>query len=149
MQLAVLAAGHHHRHSAEVEQSYPGVDLRLSVTALDLVRGAFASCHVRLTEPVEERDLLRAWQRVAADEPFLQVVHERGGAYRHPDPKLVTGTNLAQLGFALDADRRSVVCLCAIDNLGKGAAGSAVQSMNLMFRLDETLGLAFHGLHPL
>lgn len=138
-----------HRHGAEVEQTFPGVDLHLSVTAMDRVRGALATCHVPLTDVIDERELLRVWHEAVADEPFLDLVHERAGAYRHPDPKLVTGTNRAQLGFALDQERSRVVALCALDNLGKGAAGSAVQSMNLMLGFEETAGLTFHGIHPL
>ena len=138
-----------HRHGAEVEQTYPGIDLGLSVVALDSVRGALAHCEVPLERETDERSLLRAWQGVCAEEPFLSVVHERAGAYRHPDPKLVVGTNHAHLGFALSPDRDRVVAMCAIDNLGKGAAGSAVQALNVARGWDETLGLRFFGVHPL
>ncbi len=138
-----------HRHAAEVEQAYPKIKLHLTVNAGDFVRGAFAQCHVVLDQDQNERDLLRVWQQAAAEEAFVHVIHERAGFYRHPDPKLVTGTNLAQLGFALDRDHRRVVAMCAIDNLGKGAAGSAVQAMNLMLGWEETLGLDFCGIHPL
>ena len=138
-----------HRHAGEVEQTFDGLQLDMSVTAVELVRGALATCHVRLEHDVDERDLLRAWQGFASDEPFVDVVHERGGVYRHPEPKLVAGTNRAQIGFALDAPRRRVVSLCALDNLGKGAAGNAIQTMNVMLGLDETAGLEFSGIHPL
>lgn len=138
-----------HRHAAEVEQSYPGIDLRFSVLALDSVRGALASCEVQLENPVSERDLLRGWQNACAEEPFLDVVHERSGPYRHPEPKLVIGTNRAQLGFALSEDGHRLVAMCALDNLGKGAAGSAVQALNVSLGFEESLGLQFHGIHPL
>ena len=138
-----------HRHTAEVLQTFAGLELAMSVTATERVRGAHATCHVQLAEPTTERELLGIWRNAVRDEPFLDVLHERAGAYRAPDPKLVTGTNRAQLGFALDASGERVVALAAIDNLGKGAAGSAVQSMNLMLGLPEAQGLDFHGLHPL
>lgn len=138
-----------HRHAAEVEQTFDGLELHLSITAVELVRGALATCHVRLEHPLEERDVLRAYSAFAADEPFVDLVHERSGPYRHPEPKLVTGTNRAQIGFALDGEHRRLVSLCALDNLGKGAAGTAVQTMNLMFGFDETAGLEFGGIHPL
>ena len=60
----------------------------------------------------------------------------------------MTGTTLADVGWALAADGRRIVALCAIDNLVKGAAGSAVQCMNLMCGFEETLGLETIGLHP-
>lgn len=138
-----------HRHTAEVEQSYPGVELHLSVTSIDLVRGALATCHLQLDEAPDEVALNRAWRATTADEPFLDTVHERGGAFRHPEPKLCWGTNRADLGFAVDVERRRVVALCAIDNLGKGAAGSAVQSMNLSLGWPESCGLSTHGLFPI
>jgi LysW-gamma-L-alpha-aminoadipyl-6-phosphate/LysW-L-glutamyl-5-phosphate reductase len=75
-------------------------------------------------------------------------VHEKGGIYRHPEPKLLAGTNLADVGWDLDSSTGRVVALAAIDNLGKGAAGTAVQCMNLMLGWDEMGGLEFAGLHP-
>ncbi len=78
----------------------------------------------------------------------MRIVHERGGIYRHPEPKLLAGTNLADVGWDLDPQTGRLVALAAIDNLGKGAAGSAVQCMNLMLGLEETAGLQFTGLHP-
>ena len=71
------------------------------------------------------------------------------GIYRVPEPKILAGSNYADVGFDLDPESGRVISLCAIDNLMKGAAGSAVQSMNLMCGFDETAGLNFSGLHPI
>ena len=79
----------------------------------------------------------------------MRLVKERRGPYRYPDPKLLAGTNFADVGFEVDADTGRVVVMSAIDNLMKGAAGQAVQCMNVMSGLDETTGLTFPGLHPL
>lgn len=138
-----------HRHAAEVEQSLPGLELFLSITAVELVRGALATCHLRVAPDVTERDVLKAYASFCADEPFVELLHERAGAYRHPEPKLVAGTNRAQVGFALEPGRGRLVALCAIDNLGKGAAGTAIQSLNLMAGLPETSGLEAFGIHPI
>jgi len=62
---------------------------------------------------------------------------------------LFAGSNYADLGFDLDESTGHVISICALDNLMKGAAGSAVQCLNLMFGWDETLGLGFPGLHPI
>jgi N-acetyl-gamma-glutamyl-phosphate/LysW-gamma-L-alpha-aminoadipyl-6-phosphate reductase len=137
-----------HRHAAEVEQLHPGLNLHLSITSVDLVRGVLATCHVLRDEVPDETTLLRAWRGAVAEEPFVDVVHERTGNYRHPEPKLLWGTNRADLGFDADPARGRIVALAAIDNLGKGAAGSAVQCMNLALGLDETAGLETRGLHP-
>jgi N-acetyl-gamma-glutamyl-phosphate/LysW-gamma-L-alpha-aminoadipyl-6-phosphate reductase len=66
-----------------------------------------------------------------------------------PDPKVLAGTNYVDVGFELDAKSGRVISLCAIDNLMKGSAGSAVQAMNLCCGFEETTGLTFSGLHPI
>ncbi|WP_025745993.1 N-acetyl-gamma-glutamyl-phosphate reductase [Kallotenue papyrolyticum] len=136
-----------HRHTAEVAQAL-GLEVHLSITAVELVRGALATCHVWLREPLSERELWRAYRAAYSDEPFVRIVHERSGIYRHPEPKLLAGSNYADVGWALDEGSGRVVALAALDNLQKGAAGSAVQCLNLMHDLPETLGLEFIGLHP-
>jgi len=79
----------------------------------------------------------------------VRVVKEQRGVYRVPEPKILAGSNYADISFDLDFETGHVVTICAIDNLMKGAAGTAVQCMNLMFGFDETLGLEFPGLHPI
>jgi len=138
-----------HRHAAEVEQTFPGLALHLSITAIEMVRGALATCHVRVPTDLDERTVLKAFAAFCAEEPFVELVHERAGLFRHPEPKLVAGTNRVQLGFDLDAARGRLVVLSAIDNLGKGAAGTAVQSLNVICGLEETAGLEAFGYHPL
>ncbi len=137
-----------HRHTAEVEQITGLFDTHLSITGIELVRGALATCHVFLRRPVDERALWRAYRATFGEEPFVRIVHDRGGTYRHPEPKILAGTNYADVGWALDETSGRVVALCAIDNLGKGAAGSVVQCINLMHGWEETTGLGFWGLHP-
>jgi N-acetyl-gamma-glutamyl-phosphate/LysW-gamma-L-alpha-aminoadipyl-6-phosphate reductase len=75
-------------------------------------------------------------------------VKDRQGVVRYPEPKLLSGTNLCDIGFEKDSGSNRLVVISAIDNLMKGAAGSAVQSMNLMLGLQETTGLQAIGLHP-
>lgn len=141
-----------HRHTAEIIQAleHAGIDaaVHLSATAVERVRGVLATTHLFVRDGVAERDLFAAYRAVAAVEPFVRLVKERRGPYRYPEPKLLSGTNYADLGFELDASTGRLVGLCAIDNLVKGAAGSAVQCANLMLGWDETLGLGFRGLHP-
>jgi N-acetyl-gamma-glutamyl-phosphate/LysW-gamma-L-alpha-aminoadipyl-6-phosphate reductase len=138
-----------HRHTAEVIQATGITRVHLSITAVETVRGALATCHVFPAERLTEKDLWRAYRAACKDEPFLRIVHERQGIHRHPEPRLLVGTNFADLGFAIDEESGRVVALCAIDNLGKGAAGTALQALNLMHGFPETRGLAFGGLHPL
>ncbi len=138
-----------HRHTAEVEQELGLQNVHMSITSVDLVRGALAAAHVFVKGSVTDKDLWKAYRAAFRDEPFVRIVKERGGVYRYPEPKILAGSNYADVGFELDAERGRVVSICAIDNLMKGAAGSAVQSMNAMFGWDEKTGLGFPGLHPI
>jgi [amino group carrier protein]-6-phospho-L-2-aminoadipate/5-phospho-L-glutamate reductase len=142
-----------HRHTAEVLQALGlrGVEteVHLSATAVDNVRGVLATAHVFVKPGTSERDIWKAYRDAYAQEPFVRIVKERTGLYRYPEPKILSGSNFADVGFELDPSTGRVVALCAIDNLMKGAAGTAVQCANLMMGWDETLGLGFPGLHPI
>jgi N-acetyl-gamma-glutamyl-phosphate/LysW-gamma-L-alpha-aminoadipyl-6-phosphate reductase len=140
-----------HRHTAEViqEMGVKAECVSLTMTAVDLVRGVLATAHAKVKHGVTNKDLWKAYRAVANENPFLRVVKEQRGIYRVPEPKILAGTNYADLGFELDESNGHVVSICAIDNLMKGAAGSAVQCMNLMMGWEETMGLEFMGLHPI
>jgi LysW-gamma-L-alpha-aminoadipyl-6-phosphate/LysW-L-glutamyl-5-phosphate reductase len=138
-----------HRHTAEVIQELGVKDVSLTMTAVDLVRGVLATAHAKVKPGVANKDLWKAYRAVANENPFLRVVKEQRGIYRVPEPKILAGTNYADLGFDLDENNGHLVSMCAIDNLMKGASGSAVQCMNLMRGWEETKGLEFAGLHPL
>lgn len=144
-----------HRHTAEVLQMIAGegedsaaTEVHLSATAVDNVRGVLATAHLFAKAGVGEKELWRAYRQTWRAEPFVRVVKEKTGIYRYPEPKILAGSNYADTGFEFDAETGRVVALCAIDNLMKGAAGSAVQCMNLMLGWDEAAGLGFAGLHP-
>ena len=138
-----------HRHTAEVIQEMGVKDVSLTMTAVDLVRGVLATAHTKVKQGVANKDLWKAYRAVANENPFVRVVKEQRGIYRVPEPKILAGSNYADLGFELDETTGHIVAMCAIDNLMKGASGSAVQCMNLMMGWDETLGLEFMGLHPI
>jgi N-acetyl-gamma-glutamyl-phosphate/LysW-gamma-L-alpha-aminoadipyl-6-phosphate reductase len=78
----------------------------------------------------------------------VRTVHDKTGLHRHPEPRLLAGTNYADVGWEYEPKNGRTVLLCAIDNLGKGASGSAVQCMNLMCGLEETTALTFGGIYP-
>jgi N-acetyl-gamma-glutamyl-phosphate/LysW-gamma-L-alpha-aminoadipyl-6-phosphate reductase len=137
-----------HRHTAEVIQELGVEDISLTMTSVDLVRGALATAHGKVRQGVATKDLWKAYRGAVSENPFLRVVKEQRGIYRVPEPKILAGSNYADLGFDLDETSGHVVSICAIDNLMKGASGSAVQCMNLMLGFEETLGLEFMGLHP-
>jgi N-acetyl-gamma-glutamyl-phosphate/LysW-gamma-L-alpha-aminoadipyl-6-phosphate reductase len=138
-----------HRHTAEVMQELGLARVTLTMTSVDLVRGALATAHASVRDGVTTKDMWKAYRQVVAENPFLRLVKEQRGIYRVPEPKILAGSNYADLGFDLDEVGRHVVAICAIDNLMKGASGSAVQCMNLMLGFPETMGLEFPGLHPI
>lgn len=140
-----------HRHTAEIVQelSFNGPpEVHFSATSIEMVRGILATSHIFLKEDLSERDLWRVYREEYGEEPFVRLVKESRGVYRYPEPKIVMGTNFCDIGFEKDPDSHRVVVMSALDNLMKGAAGGAVQCMNLMCGFPETMGLEFPGLHP-
>ena len=147
-----------HRHTAELIQELGALcmgnadlsqTVAFSATAVELVRGVLITAHAFVNEDIDERFLWRLYREAYSDEPFIRLVKERSGVYRYPEPKILAGSNFCDIGFELDASQRRVVVMAALDNLMKGAAGNTVQSLNVMFGWDETLGLNFPGLHPI
>lgn len=143
-----------HRHTAEIAQALGNaipMPVHLSVTSVEMVRGAVATSQVFPSRSLSlsEREVWQIYREAFRSEPFLRLVKEQRGTYRYPDPKLLAGTNFCDVGFEVDEDSGRLVVISAIDNLMKGAAGQAVQCLNLMNGLEETTALTFPGLHPL
>ncbi|HLD01405.1 MAG TPA: N-acetyl-gamma-glutamyl-phosphate reductase [Patescibacteria group bacterium] len=142
-----------HRHTAEIEQELgfgkTKLDVAISATALDMVRGLLVTIHTTPKKSITEKDIWKAYRETYKDEPFIRIVKEQQGLYRYPEPKILQGTNYCDIGFAIDQRSNRLVVIAAIDNLVKGTAGQAVQAMNLMYGFDETEGLKFSGLHPI
>ena len=145
-----------HRHIAEMIQEL-GLDpddprFHFTVTSVDIVRGALATCHCLLTDEARklaERDLWKMYREDYGNEPFVRLVRASRGIHRYPEAKLLSGSNFCDIGFVLDEAGGRALVVAALDNLMKGAAGSAVQSMNVMYGWPETMGLEFPGLHPI
>jgi N-acetyl-gamma-glutamyl-phosphate/LysW-gamma-L-alpha-aminoadipyl-6-phosphate reductase len=136
-----------HRHEAEIEQEL-GTSVAFSAHAVDMVRGASATCHAFPETPVSAGDLWGAFRGAYDEEPFVRLQSGGSGVYRYPEPKAVAGTNYAEVGFEVDPENGRVVVFSAIDNLVKGTAGQAVHAANIALGFAETAGLEFQGLHP-
>lgn len=134
-----------HRHEAEVSEALR-VDVSMTVTATPQVRGVQTLTKLAVGE-VSERELLSMYRDDYGAEPFVRLVNSPRGTYRYPDPKVLLGSNFCDVGVVADNRGRALV-IGSLDNLMKGAAGGAVQCMNLMLGLPETYGLTFPGLHP-
>jgi N-acetyl-gamma-glutamyl-phosphate/LysW-gamma-L-alpha-aminoadipyl-6-phosphate reductase len=133
-----------HRHLAEVYQEL-GIEpgrAGVSMFAVPMVRGVECIGHVFPETMVEEADLWKAYRSAYGAEPFIRIrARKTGGPGSLPDVKYVRGSNYCDVGFYVDKERGLFGILSALDNLLKGDVGNAVQSMNLMFGLDETLRL--------
>jgi N-acetyl-gamma-glutamyl-phosphate/LysW-gamma-L-alpha-aminoadipyl-6-phosphate reductase len=136
-----------HRHEAEIEE-FLGLSVSFTAHAVDMVRGASATCHVFPSSPVSKSDLWEAYRESYADEPFVRTVAGGGGVYRYPEPKVVAGTNMGEVGFEVDPANRRLVVFSAIDNMMKGSAGQAIHGANVALGLEETAGLDATGFHP-
>jgi N-acetyl-gamma-glutamyl-phosphate/LysW-gamma-L-alpha-aminoadipyl-6-phosphate reductase len=88
-----------HRHTAEVIQELGVQDISLTMTAVDLVRGVLGTAHAKVKEGVANKDLWKAYRTAANENPFIRVVKEQRGIYRVPEPKILAGSNYADLGF--------------------------------------------------
>jgi LysW-gamma-L-alpha-aminoadipyl-6-phosphate/LysW-L-glutamyl-5-phosphate reductase len=138
-----------HRHMAEIMQELDIGYFGFSATSIGLVRGILMTGHIQLKQKMSDKEIWKIYRDHYGDEPFIRIVKEKTGIYRYPEPKLLWGTNYCDIGFELDPGSNRLVVISAIDNLMKGAAGQAVQCMNLMFGIPENTGLRFSGLHPI
>lgn len=137
-----------HRHEAEVAQ-LTGLEARMTASAVEAVRGAQVVCRCRATADLDERALRNLYRDYYGAEPFVRIRASRRGIYRYPEPKILLGSNYCDIGFAVDPEGDQVVVIAALDNLVKGAAGNAVQCLNLRVGCPERAGLEFPGLHPI
>ncbi|MEK6833955.1 MAG: N-acetyl-gamma-glutamyl-phosphate reductase, partial [Thermoproteota archaeon] len=142
-----------HRHTGEIEQELSivaGKKIKISMSphAVDIVRGILCTNHTFLTKQVTEMDLWKIYREQYQDEKFIRLIRDKKGFYKFPDPKFVVGSNFCDVGFDIDEDNNRLVVLSASDNLMKGAAGSAIQNMNVMAGFDEMEGLHYSPLTP-
>lgn len=138
-----------HRHTAEIRENLPGQpQVHLTAVATDRVRGILMTAQTFLRAGLTEKDVWGAYRKVYGAEPFVRLVKLKKGIHRYPDPGVVEGTNYCDIGFELEEDTGRLVVISAIDNLVKGTAGHAIQSLNVRMGWPETLGLEFSGLHP-
>jgi N-acetyl-gamma-glutamyl-phosphate reductase len=140
---AYQVGGHQHRY--EIAQALGIRSLSFTPVLAPLSRGLLATCTGRLADPATSIAQLRAaFERAYAAEPFVHLLPE--GSWPHA--AAVNGSNACQLQVTSDPATGRAVVVSAIDNLGKGAAGQAVQCMNLMLGLPETTGLSACGIAP-
>ncbi|MEU6310456.1 N-acetyl-gamma-glutamyl-phosphate reductase [Streptomyces sp. NPDC047014] len=138
-----------HRHTPEMVQNLsPLAGERVSVsftpTLVPMARGILATCSAKALPGTTAESLRAAYEKAYADEPFVHLLPEG----RMPSTKSVHGSNAVHVQVAFDASAQRIIAVSAIDNLTKGTAGGAVQSMNIALGLPEQLGLSTIGVAP-
>lgn len=136
-----------HRHAPEIMQTLQiasGMDVNLTFVPhlLPMIRGIEATLYARLRDP--SLDIEALFAKRYADEPFVDVMP----AGSHPETRSVRGSNLCRIAPARQGDSGVVIVQSVIDNLVKGAAGQAIQNMNVMLGFDEAFGLEGVALLP-
>jgi N-acetyl-gamma-glutamyl-phosphate reductase len=143
------AVGGTHRHIPEIQQNLraagaPEVTISFTPTLVPMARGILATATAPLAKGVDPEQVRATWEAAYADEPFVHLLPEG----QWPSTAMTLGANTACVQVAVDAAARRVVTITAIDNLVKGTAGAAIQSMNLALGLRETAGLITEGVAP-
>jgi len=136
-----------HQHLPEISETLASagakkVSLQFVPVSAPLPRGIFATCFVHVAKTMSPAEITKLYAESYAGEPFVRVPHKR-----LPEVVAVSGSNYAEVGVHVASDG-AVVCFAAIDNLIKGGAGQAIQSMNLMLGLDERESLEDPGGYP-
>lgn len=140
-----------HQHTPEISETLRAagaaeVELRFVPISAPLSRGILATCFVEVDAAVDADRVEALYRAQYAAEPFVRVVTER-----LPEVAAVSGSNYVEVGFAVGeahAGKRTVTCFSALDNLIKGGAGQAIQNMNLILGIDETVSLFDPGSWP-
>ncbi|KAA6222967.1 N-acetyl-gamma-glutamyl-phosphate reductase [Streptomyces albofaciens JCM 4342] len=138
-----------HRHTPEMAQNLSAaagepVTVSFTPTLAPMPRGILATCSAKARPGVDAADVRAAYEKALGDEPFVRLLPEG----QWPSTAAVYGANTALVQVALDAAAGRIVVVSAIDNLTKGTAGGAVQSMNIALGLDEATGLSTIGVAP-
>lgn len=131
-----------HRHTPEIEQTLSNIaaeTITVSFTPhlLPINRGILSTCYATLIDPLGLDDVMKIYHDKYASEDFIRVF----GQNYLPNVNQVAGTNFCDIGLVIDERTSRVIVVSVIDNLIKGAAGQAIQNMNIMFGLPETTGL--------
>ncbi len=137
-----------HRHTSEIEQELSllaGEDIKLSFTPhlIPMQRGILSTCYANLVKPMTTEDAVRLYKEFYKGEEFVRV-YDAGTL---PEIKHVAGSNYAAIGVVVDLRLNRAVVVSCIDNLVKGAAGQAVQNMNIICGFDEGEGLRQAGMY--
>ncbi|MEU6381095.1 N-acetyl-gamma-glutamyl-phosphate reductase [Streptomyces sp. NPDC046909] len=138
-----------HRHTPEMIQHLSAVAggrvaVSFTPTLAPMPRGILATCSAKARPGVTAESVRAAYEKALADEPFVRLLPQG----QWPSTAAVYGSNAAQIQVALDPAVGRIIAISAIDNLAKGTAGGAVQSMNTALGLDETTGLSTIGVAP-
>jgi N-acetyl-gamma-glutamyl-phosphate reductase len=133
-----------HRHVPEIKQASGARSLTMTPVLAPLPRGILATVALRPVRPITTDSVRETLAAAYADEPFVHLLPPG----QQPRTAMTAGSNSAHLQAVVDDDSGRIIVTTALDNLGKGAAGQAVQNANIMLGLPETAGLPIDGVAP-
>jgi N-acetyl-gamma-glutamyl-phosphate reductase len=139
-----------HRHTSEIEtilEEFSPLEKEIKVSftphLIPVKRGILTTCYANLKKEISEDDLVKKYRKYYSSEGFVQILTDK-----LPETKYVAGSNYCHLGIKIDYRLNRVIIVSAIDNLIKGAAGQAIQNMNIISDLPESIGLKATGIYP-
>ncbi|MEG2893454.1 MAG: N-acetyl-gamma-glutamyl-phosphate reductase [Clostridium sp.] len=128
-----------HRHTPEIEQELIKADpdslISFTPHLLPMQRGILATCYGFLKKDVSEEEIEKIYEKEYGDKKFIRLLKSM------PETRWTRGTNYCDISFKIDSRTKRIIVVSAIDNLYKGAAGQAVQNMNIMFGFNEAEGI--------
>ncbi len=138
-----------HRHTPEIEQELAKVakqslTIQFTPHLIPMTRGILSTGYFKLKKNITQHEVNLLYQQFYKQEPFIRLVE----SYMIPNVKQVCGTNYCDIGVYVDVRTKRLIAISVIDNLIKGAAGQAIQNMNLMYRFQETMGLTAAAIYP-
>ena len=145
-----------HRHTPEIEQELRSSntnesdDFAITFTPhlVPMNRGILVTAYGSLLSLTDESSILEVYRKTYGKEQFVRLFEPQDGEYAFPETRWVKGSNYCDIGLRVDHRTGRIIVIAALDNLVKGAAGQAVQNLNILFGLEETMGLTQAPIFP-
>lgn len=142
-----------HRHTPEIEQVLSGltqnpVQISFTPHLVPMNRGILVTAYASLNKGVSKESVFEAYRGAYEKEDFIRLFDGQNKEYPYPETRWVKGSNFCDIGMIVDQRTNRVIVISAIDNLVKGAAGQAIQNMNIVFGIDEFTGLEHLPIFP-
>lgn len=142
-----------HKHTPEIEEqlgkySSKPVNITFTPHLVPMNRGILATVYASLAKNVSKKEIHSIYKNCYDESPFIRIYEPEKATSALPETRWVKGSNYCDIGYAVQENTSRVIVIGALDNLVKGAAGQAIQNMNIMFSLDQRCGLDYIPMFP-